>query len=417
MHKQKISIHVTLSVCLLSCLLSCSSNKKTGIEIELKFYDNLDVLRTPVTFNLPSDFTSDNIIYEVTSHDGTQNISGYAQVWHSELTGKRADDQNRKVSFLPESQQLKSGTWNRVHFLPSSQTPPEVFRFERSEDTYLHLFESDEPVFTYNYGMLLKPGVPEDRRRSGYIFPLYGPDGTQILDDFPEDHYHHRGLYWAWPHVVIDGESYDLWHIKGIYQRFEKWLGEETGPVFSRFGVQNGWYLNDKKVMDEIAWVTIFRSGDIGRVLDFRLSWETVDKDITLIGKYGDKKTYGGFNVRFAPFQNPKITTNEGHRNKNSDTLRFPWADLSALFDDNDKYSGLSVFENSNNINFPNAWTLRHYGFLNPAWPGMKPFTLKPGKPVNAEYRVWVHRGDAAEGKTATAYALYANPPELRIIE
>ena len=417
MYRQKMRFLTISSICLLSGLLFCSKSKKTGFEIELNLSESIDSLRVPVTVTVPPDFGSDYLIYETSAHTGENDISEYAQIFRSHINNENTDKPQRKAAFLPEPQQMKSGKLNRFHFLPSSKSPAEVFRFERAKDKYLHLFQSGQPVLTYNYGMLLKEGVPEDRRRSSYIFPLYGPGGVQILDDFPEDHHHHRGLYWAWPHVVIDGESYDLWHIKGIYQRFEKSLGEETGPVFARFGVKNGWYINDKKVMDETVWITIFRGGYFGRVLDFHFSWEAVDKDIALIGKYGDKKTYGGFNIRFAPFQNPKITTNEGLKNKDSDTLRFPWADLSALFEDNDDYSGLSVFEHGNNINFPNAWTLRHYGFLNPAWPGMKPYTLNPGKPVNAEYRVWIHRGDAAGGKTSSAYALYNSPPEIRSIE
>jgi sugar/nucleoside kinase (ribokinase family) len=36
--------------------------------------------------------------------------------------------------------------------------------------------------------MVLPEGVPEDRRRSCYIHPIYGLDGQVLTDDFPKDH-------------------------------------------------------------------------------------------------------------------------------------------------------------------------------------------------------------------------------------
>ena len=70
--------------------------------------------------------------------------------------------------------------------------------------------------------------VPADRARSSYVHPLYGLDGEVITDDFPKDHYHHRGLFWAWPHVRVGTEETDLWMLKGIRQQFERWLGREA---------------------------------------------------------------------------------------------------------------------------------------------------------------------------------------------
>ncbi|MCL6506557.1 MAG: PmoA family protein, partial [Bryobacteraceae bacterium] len=42
----------------------------------------------------------------------------------------------------------------------------------------LEVHEDGRPVLAYNYGMVLKEGVPESRRRSGYVHPLWAPDGT-----------------------------------------------------------------------------------------------------------------------------------------------------------------------------------------------------------------------------------------------
>ncbi|UCF15923.1 MAG: PmoA family protein, partial [Phycisphaerales bacterium] len=34
--------------------------------------------------------------------------------------------------------------------------------------------------------------------RANYIHPLYGLDGQVLTEDFPRDHPHHRGVFWAW---------------------------------------------------------------------------------------------------------------------------------------------------------------------------------------------------------------------------
>ena len=56
----------------------------------------------------------------------------------------------------------------------------------------------------------------------------------------------------------------------------------------------------------------------------------------------------------------------------------------------------------------PRGWTIRHYGFLGPSWPGLEPHTLEPGAPVTLRYRVYVHCGSATDGKVAEAYERYA---------
>ena len=98
------------------------------------------------------------------------------------------------------------------------------FEFRELTATSIQLFEAGKPVYVYNYGMTLKPGMAEDRRRACYLHPVWTPDGTVVTDDFPIDHPHHRGIYWAWPHVKIGSEDLDLWGIRGIHQKFVRWI-------------------------------------------------------------------------------------------------------------------------------------------------------------------------------------------------
>ena len=38
-------------------------------------------------------------------------------------------------------------------------------------------------------------------QRANYIHPLYDLEGNVLTEDFPSDHRHHRGIFWAWHQV------------------------------------------------------------------------------------------------------------------------------------------------------------------------------------------------------------------------
>ena len=79
------------------------------------------------------------------------------------------------------------------------------FVFREISPTALELTENGKPIFVYNFGMTLASGAPEAKCRSSYLHPVYAPNGVVITDDFPKDHWHHRGIFWAWRAVSFDG--------------------------------------------------------------------------------------------------------------------------------------------------------------------------------------------------------------------
>ena len=294
---------------------------------------------------------------------------------------------------------------------PANQSAP-AFRFDQ-DDARLLLFERDRPVLTYNFGMLLPEGVPENRRRSSYVHPLYGLDGEIISDDFPKDHYHHRGLFWSWPRITVGERTHDLWAISGVLARFEEWLGQEAGPVCAVFGVKNGWYVGEERIMEETVWFRVWRAGQVGQAIDVALKLEAQGEAVTISPK--DAKGYGGLCLRFGPREDTVLTTDAGRQDEDSNLQPSPWADLSARFGGRQEPSGAAIFIDAANPGFPNGWCLRHYGFLGVDWPGLDTVTIQPGEPVHMRYRVWVHRGDAQAGRCSAAYASFANPPHVAV--
>lgn len=255
----------------------------------------------------------------------------------------------------------------------------------------IELLEDGRPVFAYNYGMILKEGVPESRRRSAYVHPLWAPDGTVVTDDFPPDHYHHRGIFWSWPVVRVGGRIYDLWTIRGIRQKFLRWTRREAGAEVARLGVENGWFVDDRQVVREEVEIAAHRVGSNTRVLEFTLGFEAVSEPVEIAGEQADRKGYGGFSVRFAPRTATRIVTDSGVETRDTDMAPHRWAQLEALYEG--RPATLRIDIDPANPAFPNGWCLRHYGFLGVNYPGLETHTLVPGRPLRLGYRVTVSSG------------------------
>jgi len=389
----------------------------TGEIVEVRFPKGLGAQLVPVTLEMLPEFEDTTAVWAVIPPDCLKAKKAFAQTWIDRSVEGKSGSRRWKATFLWDIGSSAGGStrlflWQKV----SGKIEPAFTFFEDRNEQKLQLFQNGSPVMTYIYGMNLKEGVSEKFRRSSYIHPVYGLDGEILSGDFPDDHLHHRGLFWAWPQVFNRQDSVDLWHLEGIHQRFEHWLGREAGPVFARFGVRNGWYSADGKVVDETVRVTVFKAGKVGRILDFEYTWQAEKTPVTLLGS-PDEKGYGGFSFRFAPFEEQVINTSKGVQAGNSDLDRFTWVDFTAYFQNRETKSGVALFEGSKNIGFPNGWTLRDYGFLGIAWPAKNSYTLEPGKPVTASYRIWLHRGDAEEELVNSAYTVFASPPEAKFLQ
>ena len=285
------------------------------------------------------------------------------------------------------------------------------FRLLELPNERLQVLEADKPVLAYCWGDQLKEGAPANFKRSCYVHPVFGLDGEELTDDFPKDHYHHRGVSWMWPRMKAAGRGaerdIDLWAVKGIRQHFVKWLERRADAGGATVAVENSWVMDGPPVAKETVRLTARKAEPPGRAIDVELRFEATTAPIEIRGEI--TKGYGGFCFRFAPREDTVITTPAGKQEKDADHLKFPWADLSARFAGRTEMSGAAVFIHPGNPAAPNEWTLRHYGFLGPCWPGMETATLEPGKPVTLKYRLWIHRGDAAAGGVAAAYDAYRN--------
>jgi hypothetical protein len=284
----------------------------------------------------------------------------------------------------------------------SLSKPAAAFQFTELNNASLKLLEGDKPVFVFNHGVITNENVPKSdgrRSRADYIHPLWGLDGEVLTDDFPIDHYHHHGLFWGWPHVRIGEIEYDLWQYtklddKKIEQRFVRWLARETGPVAAVLGVENGWFVGDKKVMIERVWMQCRHAAGGERSIDLTLNLIPVERAVTLRGAEG--KSYGGLTIRCAvgkeDAKKTLITVPDGLTKGDLPDTPLPWADLSHTFAGASQPSGVAIFVSQDHPDYPPTWLTRHYGPLCIGWPGIKDKSFEPNKPIQLDYRVWIHQ-------------------------
>lgn len=110
----------------------------------------------------------------------------------------------------------------------------------------LTVLENGKTVLTYHYTLVPPPaGVDDKYRRACYIHPLYGLDGETLTEDFPKDHRHHRGVFWAWPNSAIGDKPIDVWEFKGVREIHEAWLAKEAGTDKAEIAAKNVWVYDD----------------------------------------------------------------------------------------------------------------------------------------------------------------------------
>jgi hypothetical protein len=264
----------------------------------------------------------------------------------------------------------------------------EPFSWKDLGDGRMELRENGKPALVYNYGPQLKPGAPENRRRCCYLFPLFTPSGISMLDDFPQDHWHHRGLFWSWPVVETGGKTYDIWMTFTARHRTDKPPHTSGGRLEAR----SFWNAGGRDIVREDLRLVVHPTQGSSRELDLELTWEATGEPVTLRGSREQGKSYGGISTRFAPREGTVLRADGEVLTRDEDLVPRKWAELEAV------YSGrrvvLRITPDANNPGVPYQWCLRRYGFVGASFPGrtatVDGYILQPGKPLTLKFRVRV---------------------------
>ena len=267
-----------------------------------------------------------------------------------------------------------------------------AFEWRDTGQGHVELRENGKPALVYNYGMQLKQGAPENRRRCCYIFPLYTPGGVAMLDDFPQDHEHHRGVFWSWPVVETRGKQYDHWMNMTARNRPLDAPTVNTSARGAQLNTSSIWEADGQDVMHEYVVLTVYPSRAGARDVDVRLTLEALGAPVTLRGSREQGKSYGGFSARFAAREGTILRADGQVVKKDEDLNPHRWAELEGSY--GGKRAVLRITPDASDPGAPYQWCLRTYGFVGASFPGRTAssdgYTVEPEQPVVLKFRLSV---------------------------
>jgi hypothetical protein len=247
--------------------------------------------------------------------------------------------------------------------------------------------------------------LDEKYTRADYVHPLYGLDGQILTEDFPPDHPHHRGIFWAWHQIyVADKRIGDGWSAVDIswdvYDANILAVDSNSRALRVQVHWKSPLWTNangkPKPFIHETTTITVHRAkGDI-RKIDFEIGLLALEDNVR-IGGAENKKEYGGFSARIKLPDGMEFVGPAGPVEPIMTPLpAAPWMDFSGDFDGNGTVNGLAILCHKSNPGYPHLWILRRKRSMqNPVWPGREPITLSRENPVILRYRLIIHRGNA----------------------
>lgn len=241
--------------------------------------------------------------------------------------------------------------------------------------------------------------------RAGYVHPLWDLDGNILTEDFPGDHKHHRGIFWAWHQLSVGGKRIgDPWLCKDFLTDVRSVKSTlENGIV--RIESLSHWnsplWKDDsgieKAIVEEKTVILVHPIRGEARAIDFVISLTAVEKDVR-IGGSDDVKGYGGFCTRLRLPDGLKFRLNSGNVEPRTGSVdESPWLDMTAAFGAGDELSGVSVLTHPTTVGFPQSWILRQKRSMqNPVFPGRETVAVPEDRPLRFRYRIVLHKGEAA---------------------
>lgn len=255
--------------------------------------------------------------------------------------------------------------------------------------------------------------------RANYIHPLFGLDGQTLTQDFPDDHKHHRGVFWAWHQLWVgDQRAGDGWEAKDFLSVVNNKDDWETGFVFARMKAVSHWMSplvtgdsgTPTPIVEAKTTVRLFHAAENSQCIDFEIALQALLPNVK-IGGSENAKGYSGFTVRVKPPREMVITDSESRLKVDRVSTVALWADVSGQFGENDEVSGISILSHPSLPEFPPKWLLRHYGMQNVAYPGQHPVALPADKPLLLRHRLVIHRGDVEAARVSEHQAVYSTSP------
>ena len=388
--------------------LSIGAQQKQGLSITVAA-GGFDRHNTVVTFTLPA--SADGADAGVVVDGKRPGIP--LQVGHG-----------REATFvLPE---LKAGETRRYEILRPGNRVRDVSKpavEARRDGPVVRVTASGKPVLTYQAepGEFPRADIKPIFRRGGYIHPVYTPEGRAITDDYPVDHPHHHGIWWAWTKTEYDGRQPDFWNMGASTGRIDfdsldaMWSGQVHGGLTAttRFTDVTGGRF---EVVLKDRWDVRVYAPDAGvTVFDIVSTQNLAGAKPLVLPEY----RYGGLGVRGHIQWNGKgektvFLTSEGKTRADGNGTTARWTHMGGLLDG--RPAGIAILDHPSNFRSPQPTRLNPDNpFFNYAPSVAGVWKIEPGKPYVSRYRFLTYEGQPDRALIDRMWNDYANPPVVTV--
>lgn len=266
-------------------------------------------------------------------------------------------------------------------------------------------------VLQYNISVVEPPaGIASHYRRSGYIHPLFSPDGAVLTGDMSHDHAHQHGVFFAWVNTTFQGHKVDFWNQADKSGRIEHVavLDTMSGPDFAQFRVK----LRHSDITDstqivpvlEEEWTVTVHAQTDPFLIDFESKQVCIaDSPLHLNQYHYGGMAFRGSNEWVVPEDSAKapeanmrsaglagVLTSEGDTRIPGNHSRPKWVDMSGLV--GGKTGGVTILQHPDNFRFQ-QFTRIHPSMPYYCYPPVveEAYDLMPGVPFVSQYRIVSH--------------------------
>jgi hypothetical protein len=253
---------------------------------------------------------------------------------------------------------------------------------------------------------LPSPDIKPIFLRGGYIHPVFTPKGKIVTDDYPSDHYHHHGIWFAWTKTEFEGKHPDFWNVGDGTGRvdFEKVGKMWSGPVHAGFtSFQKYVALTGEKpktALNEEWEVRVYNLGNAYYVFDIVATQECASASPLIL----EEDRYGGRGVRgnreWKDKTRVSFLTSDGKTRIDGNATRSHWCHIGGSVDG--QLVGIAVLDHPSNFRAPAPLRIHPddpYFNYAPSQLGM--FQIDPGKKFVLRYR----------------YVVSVGPPDPKLLE
>ncbi len=304
--------------------------------------------------------------------------------------------------------------------------PDEYLGFMMSRDqNHIEIKIKGHQVFSFvtEPAGLPSPDIKPVFARAGYIHPVYTPKGKIVTDDYPSDHYHHHGIWFAWTKTEFEGKHPDFWNVGDGTGRVDLESVGTTwgGPVYAGFtSVQKYVALTGeapKTALNEEWNVKVYNLGSEQEpffAFDIVATQECASASPLILEEY----RYGGMGVRgnreWKDKSKVSFLTSEGKTRADGNATAARWCHIGGTVDG--QLVGIAVLDHPSNFRAPVPVRIHPDDpYFNYAPSQLGRFQIDPGKKFVLRYRYVVSDGPPNPKLLERLWNDYAHPPVAQI--